>query len=316
MGRQSVLFYAFLLILTLLGTGKLPAQQNKTRLAYIEQYKNTAIAHMQEYGIPASITLAQACLESGDGTSRLAKEGNNHFGIKCHDWKGKSIYQDDDAKNECFRKYDKPAESFKDHAEFLRYRSRYAFLFDLQPNDYKAWAQGLKQAGYATNPQYANLLIKIIEDYQLYLYDQATSVPPSPNVLEQPLVIHPPKGSTLYTASLNRDIYQRNKAAYIFAQPGDSYASLAREFKLFTREILKYNELYHNQDLSPGTLVYVAQKRKQAEKAFPLHISEAGESLRLIAQRYGVRLSKLCKYNQLQEDDILPEGSMITLRRK
>jgi len=316
MVRQSVLFYAFLLSTTLLGSGMLSAQQNSTRLAYIETYKNTAIAHMQEYGIPASITLAQACLESGDGTSRLAREGNNHFGIKCHDWKGKTIYQDDDAKNECFRKYNQASESFKDHAEFLRYRSRYAFLFDLKSRDYKAWAEGLKQAGYATNPQYANLLIKIIEDYKLYQYDQTTPVPPSPNLLEQPVVIHPAKGSALYTASLYRDIYQRNKTAYIFAQPGDTYATLAREFQLFTREILKFNELSKNQNLSPGTLVYVAQKRKQAEKEFPMHISEAGESLRLIAQRYGVRLSKLCKYNQRQQDDVLPEGSIIKLRRK
>ena len=314
--RQSVLFYAFLLSLTLLGARKLPAQQNSTRLAYIDTYKNTAITHMQEYGIPASITLAQACLESGDGTSRLAREGNNHFGIKCHDWKGKTIYQDDDAKNECFRKYNQASESFKDHAEFLRYRSRYAFLFDLNPKDYKAWAEGLKQAGYATNPQYANLLIKIIEDYKLYQYDQTTPIPPSPSLLEQPVVIHPTKGSALYTASLHRDIYQRNKTPYIFAQPGDTYASLAREFRLFTREILRYNELSKDQALTPGTLVYVAQKRKQAEKEFPMHISETGESLRLIAQRYGVRLSKLHKYNPYHKDDILSEGSVVTLRRK
>ena len=315
--RQTVLFCIFSLSLSLAATGKLPAQQSSTRLAYIEKYKHTAIAHMQEYGIPASITLAQACLESGDGTSRLAREGNNHFGIKCHDWTGKTIYQDDDAKNECFRKYSQASESFKDHADFLRYRSRYAFLFDLKPDDYKAWAAGLKQAGYATNPQYAQLLIKIIEDYQLYQYDKmAGPLPPSPNLLELPVVIQPPKGSALYTASLHRDIYQRNKAAYIFAQPGDSYASLAREFRLFTREIIKFNELSQDQPLSPGTLVYVAQKRKQAEKAFPLHISEAGESLTLIAQRYGVRLSMLRKYNPQHKDDILSEGSIIKLRKK
>ena len=199
----------------------------------------------------------------------------------------------------------------------LRYRSRYAFLFDLKPDDYKAWAAGLKQAGYATNPQYAQLLIKIIEDYQLYQYDKmAGPLPPSPNLLELPVVIQPPKGSALYTASLHRDIYQRNKAAYIFAQPGDSYASLAREFRLFTREIIKFNDLDKAQILEPGTLVYVAQKRKQAEKAFPLHISEAGESLTLIAQRYGVRLSMLRKYNPQHKDDILSEGSIIKLRKK
>ena len=145
------------------------AQTNAVRQAYILQYKEIAVRNMQGYAIPASITLAQACIESGNGTSRLAREANNHFGIKCHNnWKGKTIIHTDDAQNECFRKYNHPEESFIDHAEFLRYRDRYAFLFDLSPYDYKAWALGLKQAGYATNPQYANILIQVIEDYKLY----------------------------------------------------------------------------------------------------------------------------------------------------
>jgi len=272
---------------------------------------------MQEYGIPASITLAQACIESGNGTGRLAREANNHFGIKCHNnWKGKTITHTDDAPNECFRKYNSVEESFKDHAEFLRYRDRYAFLFDLSPYDYKGWAQGLKKAGYATNPQYADMLIKLIEDYKLYEYDRpVTNLPVSPRILEQPVIIHPEAGSPLFTASLSRIIYQINGVPYVAARPGDTYSSLAREFRLFRREILKFNELKKNQPIEPGTLVYVAKKKKQSAKGLPKHICEADESLFAISQRYGVRLSYLCTYNKLHRNDYLPEGREILLRK-
>ena len=140
--------------------------------AYIKKYKGVAIREMKKHGIPASITLAQGILESGSGKSYLAKEANNHFGIKCHeDWKGKRIYHDDDEKNECFRSYKDPDESFRDHSEFLTTRSRYAFLFEESPTDYKAWAKGLKKAGYATNRKYPQLLIDLIEKYELHKYD-------------------------------------------------------------------------------------------------------------------------------------------------
>ncbi|MCL2738906.1 MAG: glucosaminidase domain-containing protein, partial [Bacteroidales bacterium] len=276
-----------------------------------------AIKNMQEYGIPASITLAQACIESGNGTSRLAREANNHFGIKCHNnWTGKTIAHTDDAPNECFRKYDHPRESFKDHAEFLRYRDRYAFLFDLSPYDYKGWAQGLKSAGYATNPQYAEMLIRLIEDYKLYEYDRpVTELPIPPRILEQPEIVLPEVGSPLYTAGLHRTIYQINQVPYVLAGPGDSYASLAREFRLFQREILRFNELKKSQPLEPGTIVYLAQKKKQAAKGLPKHVSEEGESLRDIAQRYGVRLASISAYNKLHKNAILPEGRLILLRK-
>ena len=146
--------------------------QNLTREQYIKKYKDIAIRQMYRHNIPASIILAQACLESSDGNSTLAKKANNHFGIKCHDgWKGKKIRHDDDARNECFRKYKKVEDSFNDHSNFLCSRTRYASLFDLPLTDYKAWAHGLKAAGYATNPKYAQLLINIIEEYELYKYD-------------------------------------------------------------------------------------------------------------------------------------------------
>lgn len=143
-----------------------------TTVSYIEKFKNIAITEMNKYGIPASITLAQALLESGTGNSDLAKYANNHFGIKCTtDWKGKGYYKDDDKKDDCFRVYNNPEESFKDHSEFLK-RKRYAPLFELDKNDYEGWANGLKAAGYATNPKYPDLLITIIKKYSLQQYDR------------------------------------------------------------------------------------------------------------------------------------------------
>jgi flagellum-specific peptidoglycan hydrolase FlgJ len=157
--RIITTFIAVLLVLNLWGQNK----RKITRSEYIETYKGLAMTEMRRTGIPASITLAQGILESGNGNSTLAVKANNHFGIKCHDWNGPSIKQDDDRKNECFRKYRNPEKSYKDHSDFLTGRSRYAFLFDLKPDDYKAWARGLKKAGYATSSSYASALIKIIE---------------------------------------------------------------------------------------------------------------------------------------------------------
>lgn len=151
-------------------------EQKQSFLDYIEKYNKIAVQEMKDYGIPASITLAQGLLESGAGQSELAKESNNHFGIKCHDWKGDRVYFDDDEKGECFRKYDDPKDSYKDHSQFLVEKPRYASLFQLQPTDYKGWANGLKQCGYATDPNYANRLIDLIETYNLAEYDQGVKV--------------------------------------------------------------------------------------------------------------------------------------------
>ncbi|MBC8510301.1 MAG: glucosaminidase domain-containing protein [Cryomorphaceae bacterium] len=146
--------------------------QSKTE-NYISEYSSAAVDEMNRYSIPASITLAQGILESGNGESRLATEGNNHFGIKCHsNWNGKTIIEDDDEKGECFRKYDKVTDSYRDHSLFLTERGRYSFLFEYKKSDYKKWAKGLKKAGYATNPNYPTLLIDLIERYELYTYDK------------------------------------------------------------------------------------------------------------------------------------------------
>jgi hypothetical protein len=159
------------IFILLLFSSFLVVAQNKTE-RYIEKYQSVAIAEMDRYGIPASITLAQGILESGNGESRLATEGKNHFGIKCHEnWNGKIIIEDDDEKGECFRKYSKVADSYRDHSLFLTERGRYSFLFEYQKTDYKAWAKGLKKAGYATNPKYPTLLIDLIEKYDLSRFD-------------------------------------------------------------------------------------------------------------------------------------------------
>ena len=161
------------LVLQLSAFALMAQTQNKTYLEYIEKYKNVAITEMQNYGIPASITMAQGLLESGAGRSQLTRESNNHFGIKCQkSWTGEKVYHDDDAKHECFRKYNSALESYEDHSQFLRKNPRYASLFQLSKTDYKGWAHGLKQAGYATNPKYAQLLIGLIETYNLQELDK------------------------------------------------------------------------------------------------------------------------------------------------
>lgn len=163
MKRVYIFVFIVLVSLVAFGQSKKTATEN-----YILQYRNIAIENEKQYGIPASITLAQGIIESGSGRSSLAKESNNHFGIKCHSsWKGKRTYKDDDNKNDCFRVYDNAEESFTDHSIFLTKNKRYSSLFQLDKTDYKSWAKGLKQCGYATNPNYANLLIDIIELYEL-----------------------------------------------------------------------------------------------------------------------------------------------------
>ncbi len=251
----------------------------KDRISYINRFKDMAVGNMKRYGIPASITLAQGCLESGNGRSTLAVKANNHFGIKCHnDWKGPTLRHDDDAPKECFRKYSDASESYEDHSKYLRGKKRYASLFDLPLNDYKGWARGLKAAGYATNPNYANELIKIIEDYELYKYDsgdffgdvdcgemgsERIAVAESDMEFEgiaegaEPLQVSP-----LYAYSMDRPVYSDSGRAYIFANEGDTYESIAKEYKLFNREIRKFNKVKKkNITLRAGDIVYLEKEK-------------------------------------------------------
>ncbi len=305
------------------------AQKAQSRLDYIAKYKDIAIKNMKSHGIPASITLAQGCLESGDGLSDLAVMANNHFGIKCHkEWSGPTYYKkDDDPGKSCFRKYRKAEESYKDHSDFLRYRDRYAFLFDLDVTDYKGWAHGLKKAGYATNPQYPQLLIKIIEDYELYKYDMASDnvenksgsqkanvVPPSPAQLEAVKRVIPAKSSHWYKYSQNRPLYVRNGVTYVIANGGDTYASIAKEYNLFTKELLKFNDLRKDEEIAAGTVVYIEKKKKRAQKYLDCHVAEEGDNFYDLSQRYAVRLNMLMKYNDKKSINDISKDDVIYLR--
>lgn len=294
-------------------------ENNPAKIRYIEKYKDLAISEMHRSGVPASITLAQGILESNSGNSILAVEGNNHFGIKCHGWSGKTMRHDDDARQECFRVYDSADESFRDHSDFLRYQDRYKFLFDLDPTDYKGWAFGLKKAGYATNPRYPQQLIQQIELYRLYRFDTAdSSVPPSPNAIEEPQRFNPSKGSgKIFELSLTREMYSQNGVPFIYSAEGETYESIARHYDLFLREILRYNDLKAAEPIEKGTVVYIQPKKKNAAKGLDKYIvASDGESLRAIAQRFGIKLSALLKKNRIPENYITREGDELILRGK
>lgn len=291
-----------------------------TREEYILMYKDVAVAQMLSSGIPASITMAQACLESGNGNSRLAVEGNNHFGIKCHGWAGDSINIDDDAKAECFRKYESADQSFSDHSDFLRYRDRYASLFELDREDYKGWALGLKAAGYATSPTYAENLIRIIEENGLAALDRIedekqVELPPAPAVAEAPERVVIKHSSPLYEVSLHRKIFRRNGSRYVLAESYDSFASLAEEFHLFKKEIMRFNDCKEERKLKPGEPVYIERKRNSSARHLEKHFVEEGETMPEIAQRYAVRLKALYRYNNLEAGTEPAAGTIIKLTR-
>lgn len=323
-GIRTIITGAAAIILLLFAV--LPGYGQQTREEYIEKYKDAAIHAMKTHGIPASITLAQGCLESADGNSDLAVRANNHFGIKCHnDWKGPTYYKKgDDIGKSCYRKYRNASESFKDHSDFLRYGQRYAFLFDLEITDYKGWSHGLKKAGYATDPKYAQKLIKIIEDYQLYRFDREMYakaekkpdlLPPSPSQLQQVMELNPAKNSLLYKYSRNRTIYVRNGVPFILTSDLDTYESIAEEYNLFTGELLRFNDLKKSRDLAPGTVVYLQRKKGKARKHLEIHIAVEGDTYYDISQKYGVRMKKLFKYNDYRNGDILHVGDEVFLRR-
>ncbi len=301
----------YILVFTVLAiscrtTSYKPTGQTLTRQEYIRQYVPIAVQEMNRTGIPASIKLAQAILESGDGNSTLARRANNHFGIKCHDWKGARIYHDDDARGECFRKYRAPEESFRDHSDFLTGRSRYAFLFDLNPTDYKAWAAGLKRAGYATNPNYDRMLIRIIEENQLTQYDNASAMRRAERTAS--------RYTTRTTASGTRMVDVRNNIRYIEAREGDSFAKLARELNMMSWELPKYNESPADRNLVAGEIIYLQPKRNRAERGNDYHVVLEGETIYRISQLYGVKLERLYRMNSLSAGYEPAVGEKIWLR--
>ena len=314
---------------------------------YIDTYKDIAMEEMRKNKIPASITLAQGIIESGAGNSALAREAKNHFGIKCHKgWEGKTYTMDDDAKDECFRKYKKAEDSYRDHSEFLTSRPRYADLFKLDIMDYEGWAKGLKAAGYATSPTYATALINRIKMNKLYLYDQLAlglitekqfkklmngeEVPTEqPTQKEDPkpvqvvsteleLAYSPKDRSVFELVDMTEDkrfIYENNHVRFVFAKEGETPESIAKEFGIKLKKLCKYNLITRPEEalFHSGDIIYLDQLRKRNWKA-KKHFVEEGETVRDIALRYAVRPEKILKRNDLQEGAVLEVGQKIKLR--
>ncbi len=295
---------------------QLSAQQKMTVESYIETYRDIAIEHMHTYGIPASIKLSQGILESAFGNSELAVNANNHFGIKCHNWQGATYYKDDDEENECFRKYDDPLSSFKDHSLFLTSRSRYAGLFQLDITDYKGWAKGLRKAGYATNPRYPELLINIIERYNLYIYDKADL---KPLVAEQADIPekadkHEPR-TVKKLPEAKRTVKLRNEIRYILAQAGDTPESIAKKFDMRPWQIYRYNEFEEHIRLTEGQIVYLQPKRRRSLEHSE-HVAKRDETIMDISQHYGIKSRHLFRLNpDIHPDGLLNPGQVIILRR-
>lgn len=274
---------------------------NKTYIAYIEKYDAVAVEQMKKHKIPASITLAQGLLESGAGKSRLARESNNHFGIKCGTkWKGPTVRHNDDLPNECFRAYYSPIQSYEDHSLFLKSNRRYAFLFDLDIKDYKGWAKGLKKAGYATNPAYATLLIQIIEDYRLYEYDNTSKKRNKKDKKKKDIIPH--------------DVFIANGLLYVVAREGDTFKTIGKELGIKSKKLASYNNLPSDYPLMPGDIVYLKEKNKEyvGEKTF--HIVKDGDSMHSISQTYGIRLDRLYKLNAKDKEFIPTVGERIWIK--
>ncbi|MDR1437249.1 MAG: glucosaminidase domain-containing protein [Candidatus Symbiothrix sp.] len=276
--------------------------KQKSFVEYIDQYADLAVKQMKKHQIPASITLAQGLLESGAGKSSFVRESNNHFGIKCGSgWAGKRIYRDDDAANECFRSYKNAGASYEDHSVFLTTKSRYSSLFSFKITDYKAWAAGLQTSGYATDKAYANKLIKIIEDYELYRYDA-------------PLKKKNKTKINAKASPLLRDVYKTHGLIYVIAGTGDSFDKIAEETGFKVKDLIKYNEVPEDFPLFSGDIVYLEKKKKKADIPYFEHAVQIGESMHGISQKYGLQLSRLYKLNRKKNDYVPEEGDVLKLR--
>ncbi len=305
-----------------------------SREEYINRYKHIAIAHQRRYGIPASITMAQGILESNSGNSNLARKSNNHFGIKCKgSWKGRSVRHDDDAPNECFRAYDTVEKSYEDHAEFLDSSPRYDSLFAFSPTDYRSWARGLKGAGYATAPDYTPRLIKIIEDYKLYLLDREeegegkgevaylaeTTSLPSESIEErarQDMDGIDPNNFRITVNTVNGyNLYRTNQCIYVVAEEADSFRSIARLFNVSPSTLRKFNDIEDSSArLKKGDVIYLEKKKSHWMGNTRHHKMRRGESLYSISQSYGIRLSSLRRLNKLKRGIEPIEGATIALK--
>lgn len=329
-------------------------RKQMTQDEYVTIWSNVAVEQMTIHRIPASITLAQGLLESGNGNSVLAVDGNNHFGIKCSNWTGETIHVDDDIKNECFRKYSSATESYLDHSLFLK-KTRYSNLFSLKIDDYKSWAKGLKEDGYATHPQYATKLIELIERLKLYEYDEtntaidanqtiATVIKEESVKETAPASKNPTASSTTNSSnassttavssssaiqnktiaidesSLNTAAHKvlehKNEVSYIIARKGDTYYKIAQEFQLGMWQLYKYNDFGDKKDiLSPGDIVYIDPKRLHAKENNAVYVAKTDVKLYEISQQEGIKVSSLMKMNAiLDENSTISKGQKVLLR--
>ena len=285
MNRMNAIRLTAILALLVCTVAAQAQRKNARYVEYIEKYAPLAVQQMKEHKIPASITLAQGLLESGAGQSALARKSNNHFGIKCSN----------------------PRDSYEDHSAFLKRGARYAFLFDLKVTDYKGWARGLKKAGYATDPSYANRLITIIEDYELYKYDSRGMSNRENRNWEKELKKKP------WLANPHQ-VYIANDIAYVVARDGDTFRLLGKEFDISWKKLVKYNDLHKDYTLEAGDIIYLKGKKKKASKRHTVYIVKDGDSMHTISQKYGIRLKNLYKMNR-KDDEYIPEvGDRLRLR--
>ncbi len=299
---------------------------------YVNRYYTIAIDHMERYGIPASITLAQGILESDCGNSELSRSSNNHFGIKCkRDWKGDRVYHDDDAKGECFRAYPTVEASYRDHAEFLDRQPRYDSLFNYAPTDYKSWARGLKAAGYATAPDYALRLVRLIENNRLYLFDReggdrlyAASGGEESRFANESSVgearpaagIDPDNYRVTINAHNGYNVYRTNGVCYVMAGERDSFENIGRQFRISARNLRKFNDVAADAQPMTGEVVYIERKKKYWQGDQELHTAVEGETLYSVAQTYAIRLKSLKKINRIRRDDVqFRAGDHVEIKR-
>ncbi|RYY97960.1 MAG: hypothetical protein EOO11_09450, partial [Chitinophagaceae bacterium] len=305
------------------------AQPSPVVRDYINRFRDIAIAEEQRTGVPAAITLAQGILEAEAGKSNLVQRSNNHFGIKCKtEWTGERVYHDDDARGECFRKYDNPEQSYRDHSDFLRTRAHYAFLFKLDPTDYEGWAYGLKKAGYATNPKYPQLLIRLIREFDLQDYTLMAlgrkPMPETGNVVRlesgsQNNAVHTSATGTAtaattaatMTPAYPQGVFQINGTRVVYISRGTAYADVARQHNLPLEHLYDFNDMEAAETADADHLLFLARKRRTG--ATDLHRTTEGERLFDVAQREGVRFEDLLTYNGLDDDRSFVAGELIAL---
>jgi LysM repeat protein len=330
-------FFVFVLLFSGLAS---KAQDNEVILQYINTYNEMAIAEMQRTGVPASIKLAQGIHETMAGTSDLVKQSNNHFGIKCKaEWKGESVTHDDDRRGECFRKYENSIDSYKDHSNFLRGSNRYASLFDLDPLDYRDWAYGLKKAGYATNPRYPQVIIKLIEDYHLQDYTLVAlgKLSREEMIAKNPAIMNKPKNELVADAMRRAEeatiaVVQKteviieeepdypsgefriNDTRVTYARRDVSVLTIAQQYNVPLAKIFEFNEMKETEVLEKGQLIYLQRKRKTGNNQF--HIVKPGETLRDIARTEAIRLESLLEYNYLNASTRPAAGEQLYLHKK